>query len=47
MPRKKHTPDEIINKPREAEVVIAAGSTSARIARRIPHLGADLLPLAE
>ena len=35
MPRKKHTPEEIINKLREAEVVIAAGSTVAESARRI------------
>ena len=29
MAKKKHTPEEIINKLREAEVVIAAGSTVA------------------
>ena len=35
MARKKHTPEEIINSLREAEVVIAAGSTVAEAARRI------------
>ena len=35
MPRKKHTAEEIINKLREVEVVIAAGSTVAETARRI------------
>ena len=29
MAKKKHTPEEIINKLREAEVAIAAGSTVA------------------
>ena len=32
---RQHTPEEIINKLREAEVVIAAGSTVAEAARRI------------
>ena len=35
MTKKKHTAEEIINKWREAEVVIAAGSTVAETARRI------------
>ena len=35
MARKKHTAEEIINKLREAEVVIAAGSTVGEAARRI------------
>ena len=35
MARKKHTPEEIITSLREAEVVIAAGSTVAEAARRI------------
>ena len=34
MAKKKHTAEEIINKLREAEVVIAAGSTVAEAARR-------------
>ena len=35
MAKRKHTPEEIINKLREAEVVIAAGSTVAETSRRI------------
>ena len=35
MPRRKHTAEEIINKLREAEVLLASGSTVAEAARRI------------
>ena len=35
MPRKKHTAEEIINKLRETEVIIAAGGTVAEAVRRI------------
>ena len=35
MVKRKHTAEEIINKLREAEVVIAAGSTVVEAARRI------------
>ena len=35
MAKRKHTPEEIINKLREAEVVIAAGSTVTEASRRI------------
>ena len=35
MPKRKHTAEEIINKMREAEVVIASGSTVAEASRRI------------
>ena len=35
MAKRKHTPEEIINKLREAEVVIAAGSTVAEASWRI------------
>ena len=35
MPKRKHTTEEIINKLREAEVAIAAGSMVAEAARRI------------
>ena len=35
MPKRKHTAEEIINKLRGAEVVIAAGSTVAEAARRL------------
>ena len=34
MPKRKHTAEEIINKLREAEVIIATGSTVAEAARR-------------
>ena len=45
MAKRKHTPEVIINKLREAEVVIAAGSTVAEAAPAHRRLGADLLPL--
>ena len=35
MPKRKHTAEEIIDKLREAEVVIATGSTMAEASRRI------------
>ena len=35
MPKRKHTAEEIINKLREAEVIIASGSTVVEAARRI------------
>ena len=35
MPKRKHTGEEIINKLRETEVIIAAGSTFVESARRI------------
>ncbi len=35
MAKRKHTPEEIINKLREAEVVVAAGSTVVAASRRI------------
>ena len=35
MPKRKRTAEEIINKLREAEVIIASGSTVAEAARRI------------
>ncbi len=35
MAKRKHTPEEIINKLREAEVVVAAGSTVVEASRRI------------
>lgn len=36
MPRKRYTPEQIINSPREAEVLMSHGSTAAEAAR---HLG--------
>ena len=35
MAKKRHTPEQVINKLREAEVSIAEGSTVAEAARRI------------
>lgn len=35
MPKRKHTAEEIINKLREAEVIIASGSTVVEANRRI------------
>ncbi len=35
MAQRKHTPEQVINKLREAEVAIAAGNTVAEAARRI------------
>ena len=35
MPKRKHTAEEIINKLREAEVVISSGNTVVEAARRI------------
>ena len=34
MPRKKHTPEQVINKLREAEVVLAQGRTVAEASRQ-------------
>jgi hypothetical protein len=42
MPAKKHRPEEIIGKLREAEVVLAQGATTAEACRRIAiseHIG--------
>ena len=35
MARTRHTTEEILNNPREAEVIVATGSTVAGVARRI------------
>ncbi len=35
MPRKKHTPEQVINKLREVEVALAQGSTVAEASRQI------------
>ena len=35
MPRKKHIPEQVINKLREAEVALAQGSTVAEASRQI------------
>ncbi len=35
MPRKRHTPEQVINKLREAEVALSQGSTVAEASRQI------------
>jgi len=35
MPRKKHTPEQVINKLREAEVALAQGKTVAEASRQL------------
>jgi transposase-like protein len=35
MPRKRHTPDQIIRKLREAEVELAKGQTAGEVARKL------------
>ena len=35
MPRKKHSPEQILGKPREVEVALAQGETVARAVRQI------------
>lgn len=35
MARRKHTAEQVINKPREAEVAISAGSTVAEASRQL------------
>ncbi len=39
MPSKKHRPEEIIGKLREAEVVLAQGATTADVTPRFPPAG--------
>ena len=45
MPSKKHKPEEIIGKLREAEIVLAQGASAAEVCRRIGQR-ADVLSLA-
>ena len=35
MPRKKHSPEQILGKPREVEVALAQGETVARAVRQV------------
>ena len=42
MARRKHTPEQVIKKLREAEVAIAEGGTVAQTARRIGVTGQTL-----
>ena len=46
MARRKHTPEQVVKKLREAEVAMAEGGTVAQASRKIGGDGADLLPLA-
>ncbi len=43
MAKRRHTPEQVINKCRETEVAIAAGSTAVRAAGR-RHLRPSCLP---
>ncbi len=43
MAKRRHTPEQVINKRRETEVAIAAGSTAVRAARG-RHLRPSCLP---
>ena len=55
MPTKRHTPEQVINKLREAEVSMAQGSTVAQASRQIGvteqtlrlRSGQALLPVAQ
>ena len=47
MAQKRHTPEQVINKLREAAVAIAEGSTVAQAARRIGVTEQTLLPVAQ
>ena len=47
MPFKKHTPEEIIGKLREAEIVLAQGETTADGLPPAIDQRANLLPLAQ
>ena len=47
MPKSKHTTEEIFNKLREAEVLIASAGTVAEPVRRIEGSEQTLLPLAD
>ena len=42
MPRKKHTPEQIITKLREAEVAMSTGSTVSEVCRQIGVTVLDL-----
>jgi len=45
--RRKHTPEDIINKLREAEVELARGLGVPEVCRKAQRDGVDPLPLAE
>ena len=47
MPRKRHTPEQIISKLREAEVGLAGGQTVPEVCRTLGGCGADVLSLAQ
>jgi hypothetical protein len=47
MTKKTYTPEQIINKLREAEVHLSQGSSIGEASRKIGGNRADLLPLAQ
>ena len=46
MGRRRHTPEQIITVPREAEVGLASGKTAAMVSRELGNQRADVLPVA-
>ncbi|MFH1662682.1 MAG: hypothetical protein ABH934_02010 [Chloroflexota bacterium] len=47
MARKIYTPEQIINKLREAEIYLSQGSSIGEASRKIGGNRADLLPMAQ
>ena len=47
MARRTYTPEQIINKLREAEVLISQGATAAEASRKISVTEQTYLPMAE
>lgn len=45
--RRRHTPEQIIGLPREAEVALAQGQSVAQVCRALGVTGVDVLPLAQ
>ena len=47
MPKKGYSPEQIINKLREAEVMVSQGNAIATVTKKIGVTLANLLPLAQ
>lgn len=47
MPRRRHTPEQIVRKLREADRLLAEGKDLAEVARAAGGVRADLSPVAE
>ena len=47
MARKRYSAEQFIGYLREAEVLLAKGSTIGQVCRKIRYYGTDLLPLAQ